>query len=77
VITTIVETTGVTPAIAERTMALYLEPDRKVLPRQAEIDMAGFAQVIASMGDAGLLKAPLPSADRFVDRQYLRAAGMQ
>src|SRR5262245_9198223 len=72
VIKTIVETTGVTPAIAERTMALYLEPDRKVLPRQAEIEMTGFAQVIASMGEAGLLKAPLPPADRFVDLQYLR-----
>jgi ABC-type nitrate/sulfonate/bicarbonate transport system substrate-binding protein len=77
VIKTIVETTRVTPAIAERTIALYLEPDRKVLPRQAEIEMAGFAQVIASMGDAGLLEAPLPSPDRFVDLQYLRAAGMQ
>ena len=77
VIKTIVETTGVTPAIAERTMALYLEPDRKVLPRQAEIEMAGFAQVIASMGEAGLLKAPLPPPDRFVDLQYLRLAGMQ
>jgi hypothetical protein len=73
---TLVETTGVTTAIAQRTLALYLEPDRRVLPRQGEIELAGVAQVIASMGEAGLLKAPLPPADRFVDFQYLRLAGV-
>ena len=77
VVKTIVETTRVTPEIAERTLALYFEPDRKVIPRQAEIEMAGFAQVIASMGEAGLLKAPLPPADRFVDLEYLRLAGIR
>jgi ABC-type nitrate/sulfonate/bicarbonate transport system substrate-binding protein len=77
VIKTIVETTKVSPEIAERTLALYFEPDRKVIPRGAEIEMAGFAQVIASMGEAGLLEAPLPRADRFVDLQYLRLAGVQ
>jgi ABC-type nitrate/sulfonate/bicarbonate transport system substrate-binding protein len=76
VVRTIVETTKATPEIAERTLALYFEPDRKVLPRQAEIEMAGFTQVIASMGDAGLLKSPLPPAERFVDLQYLRLAGI-
>ena len=76
VIRTIVETTRVTPEIAERTLALYFEPDRKVLPRQAEIEMTGFKQVIASMGEAGLLTAPLPPAERFVDLQYLRLAGI-
>src|SRR5262245_48877271 len=44
VVKIIVETTGVTPAIAERTLALYFEPERKVLPRQAEIDPRGLAQ---------------------------------
>jgi ABC-type nitrate/sulfonate/bicarbonate transport system substrate-binding protein len=76
VIRTIVETTKAAPEIAERTLALYFEPDRKVLPRQAEIEMAGFTQVIASMGEAGLLNGPLPSADRFVDLQYLSLAGI-
>ena len=77
VVKTIVETTRITPQIAERTLALYFEPDRKVIPRQAEIEMTGFAQVIASMGEAGLLTAPLPPADRFVDLEYLRLAGIQ
>jgi hypothetical protein len=34
-------------------------------------------QVIAMMADAGLLKAPLPQPERFVDLQYLQAAGVQ
>jgi len=33
--------------------------------------------VIAMMGEGGALKAPLPQAERFVDLQYLRAAGVQ
>lgn len=77
VVKAIVETTSVPPAIAERTLALYFEPGRKVLPRQGEIDLAGLAQVIAFMGEAGQLKAPLPAAERFVDLQYLRLAGIR
>jgi hypothetical protein len=29
------------------------------------------------MGEAGLLKQPLPPPERFVDLQYLHAAGVQ
>jgi hypothetical protein len=29
------------------------------------------------MGEAGVLKAPLPKPERFVDRSYLRAAGVR
>jgi ABC-type nitrate/sulfonate/bicarbonate transport system substrate-binding protein len=77
VVKAIVETTGVSPAIAERTLALYFEPERKVLPRQGEIDLAGMAQVLAFMLEAGLLKAPLPAPERFVDLQYLHLAGIR
>jgi hypothetical protein len=28
------------------------------------------------MGEAGAIKAPLPTPERFVDLQYLRAAGV-
>ena len=77
VLKAITETTGVSTAIAERTLALYFEPDRKVLPRQGEIDLKGFAQVIAFMAEAGQLKAPLPVPERFVDLQYLQAAGVR
>jgi ABC-type nitrate/sulfonate/bicarbonate transport system substrate-binding protein len=77
VVKTIVETTGVPAAIAERTLTLYFEPGRKVLPLQGEIDLAGLAQVIAFMGEAGQLKAPLPAPERFVDLQFLRLAGIR
>jgi ABC-type nitrate/sulfonate/bicarbonate transport system substrate-binding protein len=71
----IVELTGSSPQIARQTLALYFEPDRGVMPRQAEIDLAGMAQVIAFMGEAGVVAPPLPAPERFVDPQYLSAAG--
>jgi hypothetical protein len=77
VVKTIVETTGSTEAIAKQTLALFFDPERGVLPNQAEINVKGLDQVIAFMGEAGNLKAPLPAAERFVDLQYLQAAGMQ
>jgi ABC-type nitrate/sulfonate/bicarbonate transport system substrate-binding protein len=77
VVKTIVETTGSSQTIAERTLALFFEPERKVLPRRAELDTQGLAQVIAFMADAGTLKAPLPEPARFVDLRYLQSAGVQ
>jgi ABC-type nitrate/sulfonate/bicarbonate transport system substrate-binding protein len=77
VVKTIVATTDSTAPIAEQTLKLFFEPERKVLPRQGEIDVRGLAQSIAFLGEAGTLKEPLPPAERFVDLQYLRAAGIQ
>src|SRR5262245_50242373 len=77
VVKAIVETTGVTQAIAERTLALYFEPERGVLPRQGEINLKALAQAIALMAEAGQLQKPLPAAERFVDLQYLRLAGVR
>ena len=76
VIKAMVELTGASDDIARQTLALYFEPDRGVLPKQAEIDLKGLAQVIAFMGEGGALKPPLPAPERFVDLQYLRAAGV-
>jgi hypothetical protein len=73
----IVALTGTSDDIARATLALYLDLDRGVLPRQAEIDLGGLAQVIAFMGEGGILKPPLPAPEQFVDLQYLRAAGVQ
>jgi len=73
----IVALTGTSDDIARATLALYLDPDRGVLPRQAEIDLRGLAQVIAFMGEGGTIKPPLPAPEQFVDLQYLRAAGAQ
>jgi ABC-type nitrate/sulfonate/bicarbonate transport system substrate-binding protein len=76
VIKAMVELTGTSDDIARQTLALYFEPDRGVLPKQAEIDLKGLAQVIAFMGEGDALKPPLPAPERFVDLQYLRAAGV-
>jgi hypothetical protein len=73
----IVDLTGSSDQIARQTLALYFEPDRGVVPRQAEIDLKGLAQVIAFMGEGSAIKPPLPQPERFVDLQYLRAAGVQ
>jgi ABC-type nitrate/sulfonate/bicarbonate transport system substrate-binding protein len=73
----IVELTGAPDDIARATLALYLDPDRGVMPRQAEIDLKGLAQVIAFMGEGGTIKPPLPAPERFVDLHYLEAAGVK
>ena len=77
VIKTMVAVTGSTEDIARQTLALYFEPDRGVMPKQAEISIAGLAQVIAFMGEGGVLQQPLPAPERFVDLQYLKAAGVE
>jgi ABC-type nitrate/sulfonate/bicarbonate transport system substrate-binding protein len=73
----IVELTGASDDIARATLKLYFEPDRGVLPKAAEIDLQGLAQVIAFMGEGGSIKPPLPAPQQFVDLQYLRAAGVK
>ena len=71
------ELTGAPDDIARATLALYLDPDRGVLPTRAEIDLAGVAQVIAFMGQGSIIKEPLPTPEQFVDLQYLKAAGVK
>ena len=77
VVAAIVATIGTSEAIAARTLDLYFEPERGVLPRRGEIDLAGLQQAISLMGEGGALTPPLPSAERFVDLHYLRAAGVE
>jgi ABC-type nitrate/sulfonate/bicarbonate transport system substrate-binding protein len=72
-----IEVTGSSEEIARQTLALYFDPDRGVVPKQAELDVKGLGQVIQFMAEAGELKPPLPPPERFVDLQYLRAAGLQ
>jgi len=73
----IVETTGASEDVARAVLELYYQPDRGVMPKQGEIDMAGLAAVIALLGASGEIATPLPQPARFVDLQYLRAAGLQ
>jgi ABC-type nitrate/sulfonate/bicarbonate transport system substrate-binding protein len=74
VIKVITETTGVPSDIAGKTLDLFFQPGRHVLPDHAAIDLNGLQEVIAMMEEAGLIGKPLPQAARFVDLQYLRAA---
>jgi NitT/TauT family transport system substrate-binding protein len=76
VVATIVATEAVPEAAARRTLDLYFVPERHVLPQAGEIDLDGLRQVIAFMAETGTLRAPLPDAERFVDRRYLEAAGI-
>ena len=74
---TIVDTTGFAEANARMTLELFAEPGRKVMPMRGEIDAKGMATAIAFLGEAGILKAPLPPVEQFVDLTYLKAAGLQ
>jgi ABC-type nitrate/sulfonate/bicarbonate transport system substrate-binding protein len=77
VIADMIATIGCSDAIAGQTLDLFKEPGLDVLPQRGEIDLKGLQQVIAMMAQARLLKPPLPQAERFVDLQYLHAAGVQ
>jgi len=70
-------TTDAAPEVARQMLEFYYEPDRGVMPRQAEISIPGIAKVIELLGESGALKAPLPPPERFLDLQYLQAAGLQ
>lgn len=73
----IVDLTRSTDDIARDTLKLYFEPDRGVLPKQAEISLAGLAQVIAFMTESHKIASLPPPPERFIDLQYLEAAGVK
>jgi ABC-type nitrate/sulfonate/bicarbonate transport system substrate-binding protein len=77
VVKTIVESTDTPVDIAQQTLTLFFEPERNVMPMRGEINLKGMTQVIAFMAEAGLLKEPLPAAQRFIDLQYLKIAGVK
>jgi hypothetical protein len=41
-----------------QTLSLYFDPDRGVVPKEAELDVKGLGQVIQFMAEAGELKPP-------------------
>ena len=77
VVKTIVETTDSSAPIARQILALYLDPDRGVLPKHGELDLAGLAQVIAFMGETGAIQGSLPPPGEFVNLDFLHAAGIE
>jgi hypothetical protein len=44
---------------------------------RGEIGLKGMETAISFLGEAGVIKSALPPAERFMDLQYLRAAGLQ
>jgi ABC-type nitrate/sulfonate/bicarbonate transport system substrate-binding protein len=77
VIKTVVEITGADEQVARAVLTLYYDPDRGVMPKQGEINMAGVETVLALLADAGQIGKPVPDVARFVDLQYLKAARLQ
>ena len=72
-----VEMTDAKPDMTADILKLYYQPERGVMPKQAEIKMDGIAKVIQLLADTGQIAKPAPPATRFVDLQYLKAAGLQ
>jgi ABC-type nitrate/sulfonate/bicarbonate transport system substrate-binding protein len=77
VISMLMSMTGANKDVSTQIYHTFFEVDEGVLPRHAQINVSGVSEVIQLMGDGGALDAPLPSVKRFVDLQYLRAAGLQ
>ena len=48
-----------------------------MLPRRGELSLPALERVLALMGEVGAIPKPVPSAQRFVDLQYLKAAGIE
>jgi ABC-type nitrate/sulfonate/bicarbonate transport system substrate-binding protein len=73
----IINSVKVSEETARQLFAPYLESDKNVLPKRGELSLKAFNQVLTLMGEAGVIPKPVPAAERFVDLQYLKAAGVQ
>jgi ABC-type nitrate/sulfonate/bicarbonate transport system substrate-binding protein len=77
-LTTMIKESGkLSDDVAHEIFAPYLDPSKNVLPRRGELDLASFNRVLALMSEVGAISSPPPPADKFVDLQYLHAAGIQ
>ena len=77
VITLIKEDGKISDDVAQQIFAPYLEPAKNVLPKRGELSLAAFTRVLALMSEVGAIPKPPPAAEKFVDLQYLQAAGIQ
>jgi hypothetical protein len=77
-ITTLIKEDGkISDEVAQQIFAPYLDPARNVLPKRGEVDLAALNRVLALMSEVGAIPSPPPPAEKFVDLQYLQAAGIQ
>jgi NitT/TauT family transport system substrate-binding protein len=78
VVKILADSTGFPEASARQVLTFYLdEGDKGIVPKQAEVNVKGVDQMIAIMAQADVIHRPLPGAERFVDLQYLQAAGIR
>jgi hypothetical protein len=76
-ITTMIKESGkLSDEVARAIFAPYLDAAKNVLPKRGELSLAAFNRVLALMSDVGAIPSPPPAAEKFVDLQYLRAAGI-
>ena len=71
------ETLKVSDDVAREVFAPYTESDKNVLPKRGELSIKAFNQVLALMGEAGVIPKPVAPAERFIDLRYLQAAGIR
>jgi hypothetical protein len=71
------DTLKISDETARQIFTPYTQPDKNVLPRRGELDLHAFDRVLSLMGEAGVIPTPVAQATRFVDLQFLKAAGMQ
>src|SRR5262245_13093706 len=76
VINLVKESLKISDEVAREIFLSYMDPSKNVLPRRGEISLKAFSQVLALMGEAGVIRTQPPAAERFVDLQYLKAAGI-
>jgi ABC-type nitrate/sulfonate/bicarbonate transport system substrate-binding protein len=77
VVKVITDTSRISNEIAEVIYAPYLDPAKNVLPRRGELDLTAFAKVLSLMAEGGVIPTPAAPPEKFVDLQYLRAAGIK
>jgi ABC-type nitrate/sulfonate/bicarbonate transport system substrate-binding protein len=62
---------------AREMLSYFWDAKNDVLPKRGEIDLTAVKTTIALFGQYGVLKAPLPSPERYVDLRYAQMAGIQ
>jgi ABC-type nitrate/sulfonate/bicarbonate transport system substrate-binding protein len=77
VVRLIAETGGYSEALASAIFAPYQDAAKNVLPRRGELDLAAFGRVLALMAESGVIPKSETAPEKFVDLQYLKAAGIQ
>ncbi len=77
VVAIVKETGKLSDDVARQIFAPYLDPGKNVLPRRGELSLPAFDRVLALMAEVGAIPKPAPPAERFVDLQYLKAAGIE